>query len=273
MFLYLFMLSLARLVSSDLAALRRFAEGGPAPLAKPNSEPIPTNTQEAKPAPQVLNLISNPGVQRDVAHSSGIFGLQSTPTFIPGVPFGARQVGGQSFSPIKLKNVVLLKNLPHSNQFPSQAPPHASWVDILRTSTPPPPTAVPVSSQYTKSLEQHAKLLEQHAKSLEAQLGLVRLSKSRVNTPAVATTVLPHTAKPQQLSSSFNQDSESSLVLFTGNAAVVSVTEVTREQQEEELRAAVRLLRGNWDFLKKGGRLVLTDENDPLVIASSLDSE
>ena len=223
----------------------------------------------SNPAPPVLNLVSNPEVQRDVAHqSSGFFGQQSTPSFIP----GARQVGGQSFFPRKVKSVILPKTLPTSNQFPSQAPPHASLVDILRTSThPPPPTAAPVSSQHTKSLEQHAKLLEQHAKSLEAQLGLVRLSKSRVNSPAVATTVLPHTAKPQQIKSTFNQDPEASHpVLVTGHAAVASVTEVTREQQEEELKAAVRLLRGNWDFIKNGGRLVLTDdENDPLVISKS----
>ena len=243
MILNLVLLSLATTALCDLASLRRFVEGGPAPVSSRKAGPFSSQQNHANTRP-VIKVVPNTV-------------KSAPPVFIPRVPVGARQVGGARqvapspslFFATKAKHVARPKILP---------------VDIseILHKLAPTVTARPTQPQHVQHIV-HGNVAQ------EANLGLVRLPKLKFDEAPIVDAVQTTTTQandhndygdyddydqqPQQDRSSVEEPAHSESDL--------------RGQYEDELEAAVRLLRGNWDFIQNGGKLLITDDQDPLTIS------
>jgi len=257
-----FLVSLSSAVSGDLASLRRFAQGGPPPPGVrqvaggglnrfPSSPSLSAATSEARPSVEVSDTSENRG---DV----GIF--------FP-IPAGSKVI----------KHVALPK-LPtvQSNATPLQTPEHSTMLKALGKSDP--------WFAATKS----------GSRDLETQMGLVRIPKRQAqvidpspavpNAPRVQQTLpiqlesqpaqpdfarspqlLPSNPVPARPPPSQFQPEES---LFADDNTEVLSDPPQLSDDELELEAALSMIKNNWDFVKSGGRLIISHrEDDPIIIS------
>jgi len=256
----MFLVSLSSAVSGDLASLRRFAQGGPPPPGARQvaggglnrfPSPSPVATSDTRP---FIEVTATPAKRHDV----GIF--------FP-IPAGSKVI----------KHVALPK-LPtvQSNATPLQTPEHSTLLKALGKSDP--------GFAATKS----------GSRDLESQMGLVRIPKNRVNDPPLAvpnaprvqqtlpTRVESQPAQPDfgripqlQPSNPVPARSPPSRAQFQPDESLFADdnTEVLSDppqlsDDELELEAALSMIKNNWDFVKSGGRLIISHrEDDPIIIS------
>jgi len=257
------LVSLSSAVSGDLASLRRFAQGGPPPPGArqvgggglnrfPSSPSLSVATSEALPSAEVSGTPEN----REK------FGI-----FFP-IPAGSKVI----------KHVALPK-LPtvQSNATPLQTPEHSTLLKALGKSDP--------GFAATKS----------GSRDLESQMGLVRIPKKQVINPPLAVPNAPRVQEtlPTQLESQPAQPDFAQIPqLQPSNNPVPSRPPPSRAQfqpdeslfaddntevlsdppqlsdDELELEAALSMIKNNWDFVKSGGRLIISHrDDDPIIIS------
>jgi len=255
----MFLVSLSSAVSGDLASLRRFALGGPPPpgarqVAAGGPSPL-VATSETRPS---IEVTATPAERHDV----GIF--------FP-IPAGSKVI----------KHVALPK-LPtvQSNATPLQTPEHSTLLKALGKSDP--------GFAATKSVS--------GSRDLESQMGLVRIPKKQAqaidpslavpNAPRVQQTLPtqsesqpdqpafdrapqlqpsnPVPARPPPSRAQFQPDES----LFADDNTEVLSDPPQLSDDELELEAALSMIKNNWDFVKSGGRLIISHrEDDPIIIS------
>jgi len=255
----MFLVSLSSAVSGDLASLRRFAQGGPPPPGArqvgggglnriPSSPSLSVATSEARPS---IEVTGTPESREDV----GIF--------FP-IPAGSKVI----------KHVALPK-LPtvQSNATPLQSPEHSTLLKALGKSDP--------GFAATNS----------GIRDLESQMGLVRIPKkqAQVIDPLLAVPNVPRDQQtfPTRLESQPAQpdfsripqlqpsnpvpsraQSQPDESLFADDNTGVLSDPPQLSDDELELEAALSMIKNNWDFVKSGGRLIISHrEDDPIIIS------
>jgi len=254
----MFLVSLSSAVSGDLASLRRFAQGGPPPpgarqVAGGGLNRIPSSvaTSEARPSVEVSGT---PESREDV----GIF--------FP-IPAGSKVI----------KHVALPK-LPtvQSNATPLQTPEHSTLLKALGKSDP--------GFAATNS----------GSRDLESQMGLVRIPKNQAINPPLAVPNAPRVQQtlPTQLENQPDQSAFAQIPQLQPSNPVPSRPPPSRAQfqpdeslfaddntevlsdppqlsdDELELEAALSMIKNNWDFVKSGGRLIISHrDDDPIIIS------
>merc|ERR1719402_2168185 len=251
----MFLVSLSSAVSGDLASLRRFAQGGPPPpgarqVAAGGPSPL-VATSETRPS---IEVTATPAERHDV----GIF--------FP-IPAGSKVI----------KHVALPK-LPtvQSNTTPLQTPEHSTLLKALGKSDP--------GLAATNS----------RSRDLESQMGLVRIPKKQgidpplavPNAPRVQETLPiqvesqpaqpdfsripqlqpsnPGPSRPPPSRAQFQPDES----LFADDNTDVLSDPPQLSDDERELEAALSMIKNNWDFVKSGGRLIISHrEDDPIIIS------
>jgi len=259
----MFLVSLSSAVSGDLASLRRFAQGGPPPpgarqVAGGGLNRFPSSpslsTSEARPSIEVTDTPEN---RKDV----GIF--------FP-IPAGSKVI----------KHVALPK-LPtvQSNATPLQTPEHSTLLKALGKSDPGLGFAATNSG----------------SRDLESQMGLVRIPKNQaqVTDPSLAVPNVPRVqtiptqsesqsaqpdfartpqlqpsnpvpARPPPSRAQFQPDES----LFADDNTEVLSDPPQLSDDELELEAALSMIKNNWDFVKSGGRLIISHrDDDPIIIS------
>merc|ERR1719193_332824 len=259
--LAMFLVSLSNAVSGDLASLRRFAQGGPPPpgarqvagggLNRTPSSPSAA-TPEARPSVEVSGTPEN---RKD----NGIF--------FP-IPTGSKVI----------KHVELPKlSTVQSNATPLQTPEHSTLLKALGKSDP----------GFTAT--------NSGSRDLESRMGLVRIPKNQAqgidpllavpNAPRVQQT-LPTQLESQSAQPDFAQipqlqpsnpvpSSPPSRAqfqldesLFADDNTDVLSDSPQLSDDELELEAALSMIKNNWDFVKAGGRLIISHrEDDPIIIS------
>jgi len=261
-------------VSSDLGDLLRFADGGPPPpppsvRGRQESSSIEQHQNPSSPPPSLpppqrsffkpIHDHSSKAVFPEVKH---VFLPTHRPTLsallTPSPPAHSRLLkSAQSElsdnsahrnveieSKLGLVRIDKLRiNTKHQSSTPTPAPP-PSTTPAPSPSTPAPPPSTPASPPSTPA--------------------------PPPSTPAPP----PSTPAPHQsqtfvaLSSPAPQLQGESLVRDT--PPELKLNNLEKTDDDEELETAVRMLRTNWDFIKRGGRLVLsTFEEDPIVISKA----
>jgi len=253
----MFLVFLGSAVSGDLASLRRFAQGGPPPPGArqvtggglnrfPSSPSLSVATSEARPSIEVSGTPAN-------RENDGIF--------FP-IPAGSKVI----------KHVALPK-LPtvQSNATPLQTPEHSTLLKALGKSDP--------EFVGTKS----------GSRDLESQMGLVRIPKNQaqvIDPPRVQQTLPiqlesqpaqpdfaripelqpsnPLPSRPSPARAQFQPDES----LFADDNSEVLSDPPQLSDDELELEAALSMIKNNWDFVKSGGRLIISHrEDDPIIIS------
>jgi len=258
----MFLVSLSSAVSGDLASLRRFAQGGPPPPGArqvaggglnriPSSSPI-VATSEARPSAEVSGSPEN---REDI----GIF--------FP-IPAGSKVI----------KHVALpkLPTVQSNAAAPLQTPEHSTLLKALGKSDP--------GFAATNS----------GSRDLESKMGLVRIPKKQVIDPTLAVPNVPRDqqtlpthlesqpgqpdfarnpqlqpsnpvpSRPPPSRAQFQPDES----LFADDNAEVLSDPPQLSDDELELEAALSMIKNNWDFVKSGGRLIISHrEDDPIIIS------
>jgi len=253
---------LSSAVSGDLASLRRFAQGGPPPPGARQvaggglnrfPSPSPVATSDTRP---FIEVTATPAKRHDV----GIF--------FP-IPAGSKVI----------KHVALPK-LPtvQSNATPLQTPEHSTLLKALGKSDP--------GFAATNS----------GSRDLESQMGLVRIPKKQAQAivPSLAVPNVPRVQQtlPTQLESQPDQPDFARIPQLQPSNPVPARPPPSRAQfqpdeslfaddntevlsdppqlsdDELELEAALSMIKNNWDFVKSGGRLIISHrEDDPIIIS------
>jgi len=258
----MFLVSLSSAVSGDLASLRRFAQGGPPPPGArqvaggglnriPSSSPI-VATSEARPSAEVSGSPEN---REDI----GIF--------FP-IPAGSKVI----------KHVALpkLPTVQSNAAAPLQTPEHSTLLKALGKSDP------GFAATTTGN------------RDLESQMGLVRIPKKQVIDPRLALHNVPRVqetlpfkvesqpaqpdfalipqlqpsnpvpARPPPSRAQFQPDDS----LFADDNTEALGDPPQLSDDELELEAALSMIKNNWDFVKSGGRLIISHrEDDPIIIS------
>jgi len=254
----MFLVSLSSAVSGDLASLRRFAQGGPPPPGArqvagggPNKFPSPPSPVATSDTRSSIEVTGTPAKREDV----GIF--------FP-IPAGSKVI----------KHVALPK-LPtvQSNATPLQTPEHSTLLKALGKSDP--------GFVGTKS----------GSRDLESLMGLVRIPKNQAqvidpplsvpNPPRVQQTLPtqlesqparipelqpsnPLPSRPSPARAQFQADES----LFADDNSEVLSDPPQLSDDELELEAALSMIKNNWDFVKSGGRLIISHrDDDPIIIS------
>jgi len=261
----MFLVSLNSAVLGDLASLRRFAQGGPPP---PGARQV---------AGDGLNrLLSSPSLSAATSDTQSSVEVSATPAnreevgiFFP-IPAGSKVI----------KHVALPK-IPavQSNATPFSTPEHSTLLKALGKSDP--------GFAATNSGN----------RDLESQMGLVRIPKNQakvIDPPLAAVPNAPRAQQtlptqlesqpdqpafariPQQQSSNpgpsrpppsraqFQPDES----LFADDDTEVLSDPPQLSDDELELEAALSMIKNNWDFVKSGGRLIISHrEDDPIIIS------
>jgi len=258
----MFLVSLSSAVSGDLASLRRFAQGGPPP---PGARQVAGGGLNRIPSsPSVATSDTRPSIEVTVTPAT----REDVGIFFP-IPAGSKVI----------KHVALPK-LPtvQSNATPLQTPEHSTLLKALGESDP--------RFAATKS----------GSRDLESQMGLVRIPKKQPQAidPPLAVPSAPRVQQtlPTQLESQPAQPDFARIPqLQPSNPgpfrpppsraqfqpdeslfAAVSTDTLSDPPQlsddELELEAALSMIKNNWDFVKSGGRLIISHrEDDPIIIS------
>ena len=241
MILNLLLLSLATTGLCDLASLRRFVEGGPAPVSSRKAGSFSSQQYHADTNPVIRVVPST---------------VESAPpaAFNPGVPGGARQVGGARL--VAPSPSLFFATKP--KQVARQKIPPVDISEILYKLAPT-VTARPTRPPYVQQIVRGDV-------AQEANLGLVRLPKLQSYEAPIVDAVQTTTTQANDYGDYDDYDQQPHQDRPSVEEPAHSESDL-RGQYEDELEAAVRLLRGNWDFVQKGGKLVITDDQDPLTIS------
>jgi len=258
----MFLVSLSSAVSGDLASLRRFAQGGPPP---PGARQVAGGgLNRFPPSPSVATSEARPSIE------------------VTGTPANREQVG--IFFPIPAGSKVIkhveLPKLPtvQSNATPLQTPEHSTLLKALGKSDP--------GFAATKS----------GSRDLESQMGLVRIPKNQAqvidpplavpNGPRFQETLPiqvesqpaqpdfaripqlqpsnPGPSRPPPSRAQFQPDES----LFGDDNTEVLSDSPQLSDDELELEAALSMIKNNWDFVKSGGRLIISHrDDDPIIIS------
>jgi len=260
----LFLVSLSSAVSGDLASLRRFAQGGPSPPGVrqvaggglnrlPSSPSLSAATPEARPSVEVSGTPKN---RKD----NGIF--------FP-IPAGSKVI----------KHVELPK-LPtvQSNPTPLQTPEHSTLLKALGKSDP----GFTATNSGSRDLESQMGLVripKKQAQAIDPPLGVPNAPRAQQTLPTQLESqpAQPNFARIPQLQPSNPERSRPppSLAqfqpdesLFDADNAEVLSDEPQLSDDELELEAALSMIKNNWDFVKSGGRLIISHrDDDPIIIS------
>jgi len=259
----MFLVSLNSAVLGDLASLRRFAQGGPPPPGARQVAGGGLNRFPPPPPPSVATSDTRPSVEVSATPAN----REEVGIFFP-IPAGSKVI----------KHVELPK-LPtvQSDTTPLQTPEHSTLLKALGKSDP--------GFAATKS----------GSRDLESQMGLVRIPKKQANNPPLAVPNVPRAQQtlPTQLKSQPAQPDFARIPqLQPSNNPVPSRPPPSRAQfqpdeslfaddntevlsdppqlsdDELELEAALSMIKNNWDFVKSGGRLIISHrDDDPIIIS------
>jgi len=250
----MFLVSLSSAVSGDLASLRKFAQGGPPP---PGARQVAGGGLNRSQSPSVATSDTRPSIEVTVPPAT----REDVGIFFP-IPAGSKVI----------KHVALPK-LPtvQSNATPLQTPEHSTLLKALGKSDP--------EFVGTKS----------GSRDLESQMGLVRIPKNQaqvIDPPRVQQTLPiqlesqpaqpdfaripelqpsnPLPSRPSPARAQFQPDES----LFADDNSEVLSDPPQLSDDELELEAALSMIKNNWDFVKSGGRLIISHrEDDPIIIS------
>jgi len=253
----MFLVSLSSAVSGDLASLRRFAQGGPPP---PGARQVAAGgLNRLPPSPSVATSDTRPSTEVTATPAT----REDVGIFFP-IPAGSKVI----------KHVALSK-LPsvQSNATPLQTPEHSTLLKALGKSDP----------GFTAT--------NSGSRDVESRMGLVRIPKKQAINPPLAVPNVQQ-ALPTQLESQPAQPdfarfpqlqpsnpvpsrSPPSRAQFQPDESLVAddSTEVLSDppqlsDDELELEAALSMIKNNWDFVKSGGRLIISHrDDDPIIIS------
>jgi len=258
----MFLVSLNSAVSGDLASLRRFAQGGPPPPGARQVAGGGLNRIPSPPSPSVATSDTRSSIE------------------VTGTPAKREEVG--IFFPIPAGSKVIkhveLPKLPtvQSDPTPLQTPEHSTLLKALGNSDP--------GFAPTKS----------GSRDLESQMGLVRIPKKQAINPPLAVPNVPRVQQtlPSQLESQPAQPDFARIPQLQPSNPVPARPPPSRAQfqpdeslfaddntevlndppqlsdDELELEAALSMIKNNWDFVKSGGRLIISHrEDDPIIIS------
>jgi len=256
----MFLVSLSSAVSGDLASLRRFAQGGPPP---PGARQVAGGgLNRLPPSPSVATSDTRPSIEVTATPAT----RENVGIFFP-IPAGSKVI----------KHVELPK-LPtaQSNATPFQTPEHSTLLKALGKSDP--------EFAATNS----------GSRDLESQMGLVRIPKKQATSPPLAVLNVPRVQQtlPTQLESQSAQPDFARIPLLQPSSPVPFRPPPSRAQfqpdgslfaddntevlsdppqlsaDELELEAALSMIKNNWDFVKSGGRLIISHrDDDPIIIS------
>jgi len=262
-------------VLGDLASLRRFAQGGPPPPAGARQVSPSGSRQSSSPATPLLRAsTTQPPREATLEHKSR---HQDRGLFFPS-PSGSKVI----------KHLILPK-VPSvkSNATPIPTPVHSTLMKILDQSGPEssavvsdtgfaasnsgnlesltglvriPKDQVNNPSQLQNPIEAPAPRFEQNLPFQPAQPAFVRIPKPQPNNPDV-----PTIPSPQAQHVNFEHELPS---LSAADNIEVATNPPQLSDEELELEAAVSMIRNNWEFVKAGGRLILSHrDDDPIIVA------
>jgi len=254
------MVSLSGAVSGDLASLRRFAQGGPPPAGARQVVAGGGLNRFPPPSP-VATSVTRPSIEEAAKR-------EEVGIFFP-IPAGSKVI----------KHVALPKLPPvQSNASPLQTPEHSTLLKALGKSDP------------------GFKATNSGSRDLESQMGLVRIPKKQAqaidpaldvpNVPRAQQTLPtllesqpaqpdfaripqlqpsnPGPSRPPPSRAQFQTDES----LFADDDTEVLSDPPQLSDDELELEAALSMIKNNWDFVKSGGRLIISHrEDDPIIIS------
>jgi len=263
-------------VLGDLASLRRFAQGGPAPPAGARQVSPSGSRQSSSPATPLARASTTqpPPREATLEHKSH---HQAGGLFFPS-PSGSKVI-----KHLALPKVPSVK----SNATPIPTPVHSTLMKILDQSGPEssavvsdtgfsasnsgnleslaglvriPKDQVNNPSQLQNPIEAPAPRFEQNLPFQPAQPAFVRIPKPQPNNPDV-----PSIPSPQAQRVNFEHELPS---LSAADNTEVATNPPQLSDEELELEAAVSMIRNNWEFVKAGGRLILSHrDDDPIIVA------
>jgi len=258
----MFLIYLSSAVSGDLASLRRFAQGGPPPPGARQVAGGGMSRFPSPPPPSVATLDTRSSIEVTATPAT----REDVGIFFP-IPAGSKVI----------KHVALPK-LPtvQSNATPLQTPEHSTLLKALGKSDP------GFAATNTGS------------RDLESLMGLVRIPKKQVIDPPLAVPNVPRVqqtlptqldsqpaqpdfariprlqpsnplpARPPPSRAQFQPDES----LFADDNTEVLSDPPQLSDDELELEAALSMIKNNWDFVKSGGRLIISHrDDDPIIIS------
>jgi len=262
-------------VLGDLASLRRFAQGGPPPPAGARQVSPSGSRQISSPATPLLRA-STTQPPREATHEHESL-QQDRGLFFPS-PSGSKVI-----KHLALPKVPSVK----SNATPIPTPVHSTLMKILDQSGPEssvvsdtgfsasnsgnlesltglvriPKDQVNNPSNRQNPIEAPAPRFEQNLPFQPAQPAFVRIPKPQPNNPDVPSIPSP----PQAQRVNFEHES---LSLSAADNTEDASNPPQLSDEELELEAAVSMIRNNWEFVKAGGRLILSHrDDDPIIVA------
>jgi len=264
--------ALSSVVSGDLASLRRFAQGGPPPV--PGVRQVAGGGLNSSPSssPPVVSTDTRPPVEVTSAPVT----RQDTGVFFP-VPGGSKVVKHVTLPKVSTvvksnprpEHSTLLKGLDESDPgfVVSNSGNLDSQADLVRIpknqENNPFHLQAPHDVPNTPRVQETLTLPTQF-ESQPAQPAFVRIPKIQPSNP-VPSTPPPHAHNVQSVNK-FNPDE--SLLAATDNTEVFS-NPPQLSVEELELDAALSMIRNNWQFVKSGGRLIISrTDDDPIIIAN-----
>jgi len=259
------LVSLSSSVSGDLASLRRFAQGGPPPPGARQVGGDGLNRFPSSPSPSVATSDTRPSIEVSVTPAT----REDVGIFFP-IPAGSKVI----------KHVELPK-LPtvQSNPTPLQTPEHSTLLKALGKSDP----GFAATNSGNRDLESQMGLVripKNQAKAIDpplaavpnaprAQQTLPTQLESQPDQPAFARIPQqqpsnPVPARPPPSRAQFQPDES----LFADDNTQVLSDPPQLSDDELELEAALSMIKNNWDFVKSGGRLIISHrEDDPIIIS------